>query len=463
MNEMIIKTYDFVILYELKNREFENVLLLKYELERRGYRVHIIETWEARFIKIPMPVKSEVVVTISLLEDSSVRQAFTYVKGCKKLVNLQWEQIYANGDAQRIKENRDYTYCIKESATKAVHISWGPNDYDRLVNIYNIDPKKVFMTGFMSLDFLRPELRSYYKTKEEIQNLYNLDKRKKVYLFISSFSFVDHPEKYIETDLFQGLGYDINEFVKISYASQKAILDWFEKVLVEYQNIDIIYRPHPAEYGNLRLGKMERKYSNFHVISELSVKQWILVADKIYTWWSTSVGEVYAAGKGCSILRPMNIPYDSEIEFYVDCKYITSFKQFEDSYLDNAEFPIRSDMMNKHYFVDPNEPSYIKIVNCMEEVYSNDYYNMNVEGIPYYPRWKLALTNTKHLVLRIIVYSSILSSMYVKIFSWRNVIRKKEIEKQFEQLRYNFRMAKVNKYNSKEAKAVTERIKRILN
>lgn len=458
-----MKRYDFVILYELKNREFENVLLLKYELERRGYSVHIIETWEARFINIPMPVEAEVVVNISLGGNGSVRQAFTYVKNCNKLINLQWEQVYSNGDAKRIKEDKNYTYGIKDMATKAVHISWGPNNYDRLVNIYDISPQNVFMTGFMSLDFLRPELRSYYRSQEEIKNRYKLKSDCKVFLFISSFSFVDHPKEYIESELFQGLGYDINEFVNISYASQKEILNWFEKALIEHEDVEIVYRPHPAEYGNVRLVEMERKYCNFHVVSELSVKQWILIADKIYTWWSTSVGEVYAAGKGCSILRPIQIPYDSEIESFVDCKFITTYEEFENGYYDEVDFPISSEVMAHHYYIDPNEPSYIKIADCMEEVFRDtDKYIMDISGVPYYSAFKLSLTNFKLLMQRVFVSNKALCKILRAILAMRRGSSAAEADKQIEMLRYNFKMARVNKYNSEEARIVTERLRRAL-
>ena len=47
----MMRRYDFVFLYEIKNRELESIMLLKYELIKRGYSVLIIETWNALFEK----------------------------------------------------------------------------------------------------------------------------------------------------------------------------------------------------------------------------------------------------------------------------------------------------------------------------------------------------------------------------------------------------------------------------
>ena len=38
-----MRKYDFLFLYEVKNRELESLCLLKYELERRGYSVAIVQ------------------------------------------------------------------------------------------------------------------------------------------------------------------------------------------------------------------------------------------------------------------------------------------------------------------------------------------------------------------------------------------------------------------------------------
>ncbi len=94
---------------------------------------------------------------------------------------------------------------------------------------------------------------------------------------------------------------EISKTKEISQKSQNEIVDWFLKYLNENPNKAIIYRPHPTEFLNNKLVELSEKIDNFYFISEGSIKPWIKKCDKIYTWFSTAVGEVYAANKPCYI------------------------------------------------------------------------------------------------------------------------------------------------------------------
>lgn len=51
-----IEELDFLFIYEHKVRELENLCLLKYELDRRGYRVKIVHIEDAEALKAMRPI-----------------------------------------------------------------------------------------------------------------------------------------------------------------------------------------------------------------------------------------------------------------------------------------------------------------------------------------------------------------------------------------------------------------------
>lgn len=369
-----MKKVDFLFVYEVKARELENICLLKYELERRGYTVVLINTWYYLKRKVPR-YKANVVVTFALYNNDTYKFITSYVKKINKLVNLQWEQVGTTSDEKSEKS----LFYIKGEAKKAVHVCWGMKTKERLMQNCGIDEKKLMLTGHISLDFLRDDLVSYYQSKEEIFKEFSIPANKKICLFISSFSHVNLPDDIIGTDT--DIGYSLMEYIKLSNKSQEKIIEWITLVLLKHRDIIFIYRPHPAEANNEKLVDLAHMYDNLFVISELSIKQWILVSDVMYTWYSTSLAEIYASGKRCFILRPLPIPQDIDLAIYEGAEFVTDFSSFE-STLDNNEqsFPVQETVMTQYYYIDRNTPAYSKICDGLIDIYNNDYFLIPESG-----------------------------------------------------------------------------------
>ena len=141
---------DFLILYEHKVREIESVCLLKAELENRNYTVdiclsHKINTWKYLYKKKP-----RVIVVIALRKNDDLRYQVYRIGGkIRKIVNLQWEQIFSEKD---ISIPEDY-------AAKAVHLCWGEGRKEQL-KTYGIE--NAIVTGAIQMDFLSGKLKQYY-------------------------------------------------------------------------------------------------------------------------------------------------------------------------------------------------------------------------------------------------------------------------------------------------------------
>lgn len=366
-----MRVFDFLFVYEIKSRELETICLLKYELERRGYTVKIAETWQHNFRPF-RPINAKVCVVFALYDDGQIQYFFNFATEIKKIVNLYWEQIFNNAE-----ENDNLSsHVVRDYAKMGVHLCWGDKSVRRLLDEYLVPCQNIFRIGHIAYDFFRPQLTEYFMTRDDVLRKYNICVEKKVLLFISSFAFIGMPDSTLNTPLYQNCGFDPFKFRNISEKSQAAILGWFQSALIDNPDYEIIYRPHPAEVGSELLVIMQNENRNFHVLTDFSVKQWIFIADKVCTWISTSIAEVYAASKGCSILRPFAIPYEADIPIYSNASFISDYESFISSLLHpNDEQSIDPAILHEYYYQDDKVPSYMLACSVLENVLRNDQYS----------------------------------------------------------------------------------------
>ena len=73
MKKYTVEKLDFLFVYEHKVRELENLCLLKYELDKRGYKTKIIHIEDAEALKAMRPIyHAKVVVTMACYRNSSI-------------------------------------------------------------------------------------------------------------------------------------------------------------------------------------------------------------------------------------------------------------------------------------------------------------------------------------------------------------------------------------------------------
>ena len=376
MRYVMLKKVDFLIIYEVKNRELENACLIKLELEKRGYSVELYNTWnmDQEYLR-KYPIKYDkydagVIISPWCYHDANVAYLLRRSPRTKKIVNMQWEQVFINAYDQ----DASCMWNIKGSlAREAVHISWGRKNKDKLIKVSNICENKVKLVGNVTLDFLRDEFRDYYLTREQLLKMFHIPVTKKIVLFISSFSLSGISDQLVVAPEERML-YDI------TMKTQTEIINWITQILNKHKEYVIVYRPHPAEAKNDMLHALKDKYDNFYMIGELSIKQWIITCDQIYIWQSTSNAEIFAAHKKCGILRPIEIPYEFESVTYQHAKLIHNQKQFEESILrEGMDFPFDEQLLQSYYHID-DEPAYKKLCDVLEDVYHNNQYSLESKG-----------------------------------------------------------------------------------
>ena len=344
-----------LIIYENIVREYDNALLLKAEFQRRGYRVRLCYKTES-FCFFTNRVVAVLTPNCYTSENWDFYK-YTFAGNGIPVISLQYEQILS----ERIEKTK--VHIPQGRARLAWLFCWGTNCMQRLIS-NGISRGQIKICGAAQLDFLRKEFRSFYLNKAELSQRYNLDLNKKWILYISSFSYVNNRivTKYLVNELKDGAF--VQDFAAFSTESQRLTLMWFEDFVKTNPNCILIYRPHPLEADNEMIKNIAKYYpNNFKLISELNIKQWILVSDIITTWFSTSAGEVYAAGKPLVVIRPLPFPHEYDVPFYYDAHCVSTYEEL--CYTLGSSLPataIQSEVM-KEYFDIAATPAYIRIAD----------------------------------------------------------------------------------------------------
>ncbi|MCR5104841.1 MAG: hypothetical protein K6B68_10375 [Eubacterium sp.] len=332
-----MKKYDFAISYEIIKREYDSVVLLKKELEHRGYSVCIFQA-----SALTKKMKAGVVVLHSFYSDDNFPFVYYVFGKHQKIFNLRWEEVFI---PDLIRDPVDH-------ACDVMHVAWGKQEYLNLLKA-GVSQNNIALTGEISLDFLK---KYSYLCRNELASKYNLNPEKKWVLFISSFTFGIEDEngmlKYEHAEELRNKG-PLGTIINTCLSNRPILLDWFENLVSCRNDIEFIYRPHPEEDGDVRIRTIENRKSNFHVIGDMDVAQWIAVSDKVYNWWSTSAIQVYLLGKGLKLLRPLPIPYGIEYEMFSKMDFITDKESFLND-IDKEETIRKNDELESYYLIDDN-------------------------------------------------------------------------------------------------------------
>lgn len=360
---------DFLILYEHPMREYESDLLLKLELERRGYTAEIRQLLDRKRLGYFTWKKPRVLVSSCMYDNAAINShVYNNVGRCERVVNLHWEQMLSD-----TQEEGDW-FNFKGNAKQCVQTCWGPKTAERL-RAHGVSEANSPVTGAVMMDFLRPEFAGYFAGKEALCRKYGLDPNKQLHLYISSFGYASMTDEEVK-ELSEMAGTDFTGFAATNRASMDETLRWFDQYLADHPEVELVYRRHPSEWNSHKLEALARRRENFHVLFEGSVKEWIVAADSISIWMSTAIAEVYMAGKNCHILRPMPIPHEYDPVIYAGADYITHYEQFCAAMDAPAPafpegFPIRPEVI-EGYFAPGDKPAYLRMADLLEEVWCDE-------------------------------------------------------------------------------------------
>lgn len=364
------KKIDFLIRYEHKVRELESIMLLRVELERRGYSV----AFEANYDYMKKESYDPMVLVIpSLYSDANIKDDIARYGLKKKIANLLWEQLIG----QRDEDSPHCSHNVIGLGQKAITFCWGQQTKERIIK-GGVPEFNAKVVGQLNTDLLRPPFSNNLISKEELAQSYNLDIDKKWMLFVSSFAYSELDELQVNLFLKEYGQDNLDYMVNLSNESRSIILNWFEKVLIQHPDHIIIYRPHPDEARKSQVLKdMEAKYHNFRVISELALKHWISASDKLYNWYSTGLIDALVLNKPYRMLRPIKIRREDDYKIYYDAKHITTEGEFLSDFLNLEQQDILDKELFNSYYYMPKDFVYMTVCDVLQEIIETNKYDIH--------------------------------------------------------------------------------------
>lgn len=447
---------DFLFLYEHKVRELENLCLMKYELDRRGYKTKIAYIDDAENALADVPIyHAKIVCTMACYDNYTLFWHTKRFVKFEKVIDLQWENIVYAKDEQREDAYKNFWGIGKD----VVHVSWGEQNVKRLLNAAHLDKKKVKLTGHVGMDFLRAPLNRYYLSKEELFAKYNISMDKRVILFASPYYGDCLTEEYI-AGMCKAFGEDWPDYYKFMCASQKIVLEWFEKICSELPDIIVIFRPHPG-HPSMMANEVAARCDNFRIISEESVKQWIVTCDKVYTGNSSVVVEAFFAKKMCQLLFPLPTTQGFELQLITDSKKILTYDEFFKSVIaEQAVFPTPEKSIEAIYLIDWETPNYVKFADMAEEVLREDYYRLTRRQLRDYKEY----SGTEYLIRMLIgikpLYSIYLFLLRNQKLKWSFLEHQRKIREETKKRIIETEKQHIHELtNEEEIGSITKRIK----
>lgn len=436
---------DFLFIYEHKVRELENLCLMKYELDKRGYRTKIVYIDDAINAMQDRPMyHAKVVCTMACYDNYTLFWHTKEFVKFDKVIDLQWENIVYAKDETREDAYKNYLGIGKD----VVHVSWGQQNVERLFKAAHLDEKKVKLTGHVGMDFLRSPLNKYYLSKEELFAKYDLPLDKKVILFASPY-YGDHLSQDYVKGMCERFGDDWPEYYKFMCDSQKIVLSWFEKIC-KSQDVIVIFRPHPGHPSSMA-EELSDRCSNFRIISGESVKQWIVTCDRVYTGNSSVVVEAFFARKTCQLLFPLATTPGFELKLITDSSKITDYEEFLHSVnSEDQKFPTPKESIEEIYLIDWETPNYIKFADMAEEVLHDDSYRLSKKQLKDYKEYSREGKRVRTFVNTPIIYDiylSILNNQKIQCRFLKN--QRKVREEKYEQIK-NFEKQHEHELTSEE-------------
>lgn len=451
MSNHKLEQLDFLFIYEHKVRELENLCLLKYELDRRGYKTKIMHIEDEVALKAMRPIyHAKVVVMMACYRNTTIEWHTKRFVTFDKIIDMQWENIVFPRDEKDITAYKNYSGVAKD----VVRVSWGEMNKKRMIEVAKMDPRKVKLVGHVGMDFLRDELRGYYLPKEDIVKKYGISPHKKIFLFVSPY-FSDTLTEEVMADMCWRFGEGWRTYYQnCMLPSKQIILEWMRKVCEQREDVVFIYRPHPGEESP-KAEELEKSCLNFKVIGDLSVKQWILISDKIYTGNSSTFVEAFFGKRMCYFLFPVPVPADYELAFLKKADRITTFEEFEaTTHENNLSFPVSEKLIDEVYTIDWDKPSYVKFADMAEEVIKDPYYSLTKKQLKDYHH-KMSIGEK---VTRCFTNISPLYNMYLRMVEsdkpkWNWIEKKRQERKRLEGIANNF-----EKTSDEEVAAIVKRI-----
>jgi surface carbohydrate biosynthesis protein len=323
-----MREVDIVYLYEHVSRELDVACAVAAILEKEhGLSVEIVQ-WPVGFSRIVHRLKPTRLVIFPFFYEETEYQALLGFWNHTRYLNLTWEQLFYSGNRVAKTPRGEFTL------NHVLHHSWSTYYSDFLISA-GVPAEHILTNGQPAYTLYQAPYQEYFLSREELAKKYSLDASKRWVFFPENYNWAFYPQARL--DLFMRNGQtseDIYAMKEYCTHSLSMVLQWFQKMLNEHENIELIIRPRPsiplAEFQHAMDQIVKQPAPGMHVIQEESVREWILASDVVLSSHSTSLIEAAVAGKAAYILEPVPMPQALKVEWQDLLHHITTFEDLHD-------------------------------------------------------------------------------------------------------------------------------------
>jgi surface carbohydrate biosynthesis protein len=250
------------------------------------------------------------------------------------LVNLGWEQILNKLDVG-MKTPRDDV-----SRSRVFHICWTREHQDFLAK-NGIERGHLPVTGNPVMKLYDNPYRSYFKSREQLARLYELDGTKKWVLFPESYQFAFFSDEHLKLLVVQqNADADLlSQAKEYCERSLKQLFMWVNEL--SGNDTLFILRPRPSTTRDQMLNFMHRTVqnpnANLKIIKTETAREWILAADHVISSHSTTLIEAALAGKPIHRFSPEPYPEAAALDWHGLVPLLSDRKAFLDAINRDAE------------------------------------------------------------------------------------------------------------------------------
>ncbi len=352
-----------LIITDHKWRDLAGYVYLKSLLEKKhNINVRLCRLGEDRFWVLHD--RPDVVIYNHLYEDRKIKFAYWLKKHNVGIIILPTENL-------PLREGIEDLFAGKFTDLTPVdlYLSWNKLVADRIIELGKLPPEKVRVVGVPRFDFYFSPLTQLLPTKSEIQKKYGLrtDEHAMIALYATNFTIASFSDNksflYKDWDnlkLNRVEGYrteQIDDRIKYDILSRDLTIESVKRLLSDFPNLQVIYKPHPSENHAFYAGTIKELKKQFPKRFAFVVQEYIWnllnVSDIVLQRTCTTGIEAWLFGKPTLELhlhpdelyfsenhaRGSDIAYDyDDIKKYIDYysnggKIADSIKTYRDVFL----------------------------------------------------------------------------------------------------------------------------------
>ena len=330
---------DVCILVEHVNRELESALLIKVYLEKLGLSCEVICYSYFKYENF-WRYRPKLVIVHSCYSNGGLKSLIQFrLKEAPVIINLHSEQIVNS-------VRRDVIVGQDEAKDKIYHVSWGDVFTKSLLDA-GVNTDAIIECGNPRLDFFKEGIvEQFVCSRKELALDYGLDENKKWALYSANTMHLRRLDEKPGNPHWP-------QAIEVGTKSFHKIIEWIECFVKEVPDIEFIYRPHPGEFKIIdKLKELKQQYSNFHIINEQAIRNWLYHCEFSGSWMSTSCVEASMFGRYMQVLRPFKVPEDVELDLLKGFDdFIEDYDSFKKRFTEVSAVPPKLlELISKYYY-----------------------------------------------------------------------------------------------------------------